>query len=233
MENHTDRIDIIVQNITQVLYDKQVQVSTYKLKDIISLCMELTAEYDESHDVDHHICVFLNAIEIFKSVENDFDKLEHQFYLELVMYASLLHDTIDHKYPTNLEFKKKSLSDFLMRKLDYSYILVNWIINNISYSSEVKNGYPVHINKDIQLCRDIVSDADKLEAIGSIGIKRCRDFSIATNPGLSDTDIDNLVAEHCHKKLLKLKDNYIRTTKGRELAEPLHQVLVDFVKNHS
>jgi hypothetical protein len=39
-----------------------------------------------------------------------------------------------------------------------------------------------------------------------------------------------VVVEHCYEKLLKLKDLYIRTECGKELAEPLHAILVDFAK---
>lgn len=85
----------------------------------------------------------------------------------MIMYATLLHDTIDHKYTNNLNEKISKLNNFLIQRNKYTKY-VEWIINNISYSKEFKSGYPIHIDTRVNLARDIVSDADKLEAIGQI-----------------------------------------------------------------
>jgi uncharacterized protein len=229
MESIYEKTSSITQDLSNFLSEHQIEFNQQTLEGIIKLCAILTNDYDESHDINHHVCVFKNSIIIFKTLEEQFPPRMSSHYLKIIIYVSLLHDTIDHKYPKNLEDKKDILNNFLRKQLEYNYIIVKWIIDNISYSKEVKNGYPHHDNKDIQLCRDIVSDADKLEAIGEIGIKRCRDFSIASNPLFSDDSINKLVVEHCNDKLLKLKDNFIRTAKGKELAQPLHQFLEKFV----
>lgn len=231
MDNTThEKIFLIVQDLTNFLLEKNLIFDQSELKQIISLCQELTAEYDESHDINHHVSVFKNSILIFEDIKDKLSEEYLQNYLKMITYSSLLHDTIDHKYPINLDAKKISLDNFLKSRCHC--LSIKWIIDNMSYSKEVKNGYPQHMSYDVQTCRDIVSDADKLEAIGEIGIKRCRDFSIATNPGASEEYTNKLVIEHCHEKLLNIKDKFIRTKKGKELAEPLHQFLVKFINDH-
>lgn len=201
-------------------------------QEIIDFCVELTNGYDESHDVNHHIAVYHNALEIL----NGLDTTLYQNYFDIhqmIMYASLLHDTIDSKYKNDLEIKIKKLDNFLIKKISTKSADVKWIIDNISYSKEVKLGYPKNMDPMVQLARDIVSDADKLEAIGEIGIRRCKQYTIASNPDISDEEqIMTLVIEHCREKLLKLKDSFIRTNGGMVLAKTRHEFIINFINQY-
>jgi len=222
-------IDFLGNHITNIAYDPT------EIFDIINLCQDLTSEYDESHNLEHHICVYKNAIKILASENKDVYQISMQEYQELfllITYSSLLHDTIDLKYPNNLEYKIKKLNLFLEEKIKDSCEKIKWIINNMSYSKEIKFGYPINSDKIIQLGRDIVSDSDKLEAIGEIGIQRCRQYIMVIHPNASEEEIIRYEVEHCDDKLSKLKDYFIRTNTGKKLAEPHHQVLVDFVKKN-
>ncbi|XWV25622.1 HD superfamily hydrolase [Tupanvirus deep ocean] len=208
-----------------------------EIYDVLNLCTTLTIEYDESHDVMHHFNVFRNSVDILISLQNNeeinLDEYDYNYVLHLITYASLLHDTVDHKYKKNYEEKKLQLYVFLNTNAPTISKDVIWIIENISYSKEVKNGYPLHENRLVQLARDIVSDADKLEALGTQGINRCRQYTISINPKLPEESITKLVIEHCHEKLLKLTDNFIRTKAGKEMALPLHQEIVQYVNINS
>ena len=196
-----------------------------KIENIFNFCEELVDGYDESHDLKHHIDVLKNAIIIYSDTKTvDTVKL-----FALIFYASMLHDTIDYKYPKNIEEKTKKLWNYLQLHIPNEWENIKWIINNISYSKERDNGYPTHSDPIVQLARDIVSDADKLEAIGEAGLRRCKIYTMAMNPDLSAEGIDKLVVEHCHDKLLKLRGEYIRTTLGKKLAEPKHQVIAEYV----
>ena len=210
------------------LITKQPKISD--IFDVFCLCAELTNEYDESHDLGHHADVFVNATNIYiQLIANDIPNEEVVTY---ITYAALLHDTIDYKYPNNLQNKIKKVDEYLKNKLGNVWLNVKWIIDNMSYSKEAKNGYPVHSNTDVQLARDIVSDADKLEAIGDIGIIRCTQYGRVAHPNANEKELKQLVIQHCHDKLLKIKDQYIRTVPGKLMAEPRHQVIADFVKNN-
>lgn len=208
----------------------------------LALCVELTNGYDESHNVDHHICVFHNAIKILTDAcdmdeskgtyeADSFSDEQIKEIYTLIFYSSLLHDTIDYKYPTNLELKLKSLENFLKENTPDSVDDILWIINNISHSKEVKYGYPVHSNSVVQFARNIVSDADKLESIGEIGLKRCFQYGRVANPGKSESEIKELVIKHCHEKLLKIKDHFIKMKAGLIYAKEGHQIIVDFIKS--
>jgi len=205
---------------------------------ILALCLKLTVDYDESHNIDHHVAVFKNAIEIYENTkinaDSDLDLVEVEIecqILPLIIYSSLLHDTIDHKYPTDLQNKIEILQQFLDLKLGIVSDNVKWIINNISYSKEKLSGYPLHENQLVQLARNIVSDADKIEALGEIGLTRCRIFTLNANPLLTISEIESIVVSHCHEKLLKLKDEFIRTSAGKSMANDGHQFLLNYVSN--
>lgn len=209
----------------------QLPITIYQLYDILCICHDLTKDYpDESHNLQHHLDVFGNAMHIYSDIgiqaewKND--------AIILITYATLLHDTIDRKYPKNMETKIIKLHNFIETVLPKKHSdNVMWIMKNISYSTEVKNGYPVHNDPLVQLVRDIVSDADKIEALGEMGLKRCREYTKSENPELSYDEIEQLVLQHCHDKLLKLKDQYIRTIPGKKIAEPVHKIIVDYANN--
>ena len=220
--------DIIAQCLAQI--DPIIKEMDLKndFHPILSKCFDLTSNYDESHDINHHVNVFLNAIEIYESRNKwNLTNEEHDIMINLIVYASLLHDTIDHKYPENLENKIQELDHFLESQLNPEQLThVKWIINNISYSKENKFGYPTPPSNIVQIARDIVSDADKIEAYD---ISRCRAYTLYTHPLATESEIVIMVIQHCHEKLLRLKDEFIRTASGKKMAEYGHQQLLDFV----
>ena len=81
------------------------------------------------------------------------------------------------------------------------------------------------------LIRDIVSDADKLDAIGYAGIERCRDFSKYRAPNASCDEIEENVVEHMHDKLFKLLDQYIRTDSAKVIGQPLQKEMLEYIEN--
>ena len=216
------------------LYNIQSLEFTDIEQEIIKCCADLTKSYDETHDVNHHIAVYHNAIKIITELNIDCYDNYLDIY-ELMMYASLLHDTIDYKYKLNLENNIKKLDEFLMAKVPKKFTEIKWIIDNISYSKEVKSGYPIYLSNNlVQIARDIVSDADKLEAIGEFGIKRCTEFVTIFNPLITNkNEIMALVVEHCHEKLLKLKDDFIHTIPGKKMAEPGHQFMIEYISQQN
>lgn len=235
MESDIANLIIIYKNLESVInLTIPFEISPSVIIEIYQLVSNLTKTYDESHDINHHVKVFVNAISILKKMKahNFFTDYNYNRLVTMIIFASLLHDAIDSKYPTDLEMKKKEVANFLYAKCSADFHNIQWIIDNISYSKEKKNGYPVQYDPVVQFARDIVSDADKLEAIGEVGIYRCRKFSEAQNPNLSSDEIEKLVVEHCHDKLLKLKDFYIRTGPGKDFAHMLHNQIVDYVNKN-
>jgi len=183
--------------------------------DLYDFVNKHTIHYDSSHDVNHAIKVTENAYMILQNEYPDFDT-------EIIIYATMLHDVCDHKYTSSIT--KEDLEEYIFSKIHKKAEIVIDIINNISYSREVKGKCKL-LPEPYNHYRNIVSDADKLEALGPIGIARCITYTSSRNGNLDD------VIKHCHEKLLLLKDNFIRTKTGKVLAEPLHQYIVDYVSN--
>ncbi len=69
---------------------------------------------------------------------------------------------------------------------------------------------------------EILSDADKLDAMGALGLARTIAESLVQQRGLHG------MIEHMDRKLLKLH-NHIFTQTGKKLAEPRHQLLIAFM----
>ena len=91
-------------------------------------------------------------------------------------------------------------------------------INSVSFS---KNG----MNKPATIEGMIVQDADRLDALGAIGIART--FAFGGEHGRS---IDSTI-EHFHNKLLLLKDG-MNTGSARKMAESRHAFMEEFLARY-
>lgn len=189
-----------------------------------------TQEYDESHDAKHAHAVFKNALTIYETLDV-FDLEEPDFStMNVIIISALLHDVCDHKYEYAAEKYERMLKLIDEMASEKEKAVIIDIIENISFSTEAK-GKMKDLGK-YQILRDIVSDADKLEAIGKIGIERCRIYAENKWKDLSANEIEKLMRQHCYDKLLLLKDQYIRTKKGKEMAGPLHKEIEEYLENH-
>jgi len=97
------------------------------------------------------------------------------------------------------------------------------LVAGVSYSSEVKN--PQHVKDLIEMIPElaVVQDADRLDAIGAIGIGRCFTFGGAKG-SRSLTD----AIQHFDEKLLKL-EGMMKTEAGRAMAEQRSNRIRDFM----
>tara|TARA_B100001094_G_C18007473_1_gene708373 strand:- start:36 stop:296 length:261 start_codon:yes stop_codon:yes gene_type:complete len=75
--------------------------------------------------------------------------------------------------------------------IEYKNKNIEIIINNISLSPEIdlrKNNESLNL-KHLQLMRDILSDADKLEILGLSGIKRIVEFEMFKNSKVKSDEL--------------------------------------------
>ena len=209
----------------------------YLLTACRELCSKLTQGYDKSHDLEHHELVLKNVLSILET-----EPRKDTRTINLTCISALLHDTIDDKYCSYEQKlqKQAELHSFLEEYASDEVDNILWIINNISFSKEKKRGYPaVHDDPEITLALRIVSDADKIEALGVTGIQRMLDFNMGTpSDTLSAipkrTSVESMVLrikEHTEEKLALLKDHYIHTVGGKRLAKPLHDEMMDLVND--
>jgi uncharacterized protein len=198
-----------------------------KTKDFVR---EQLKDAEGGHDWFHTLRVYNNALLISKS-----EKVDNI----IVALGSLLHDIADSKFHDGDEaVGPKKAREFLFRhNVDSAVIehVIN-IIENISF----KGGNEKQVFKSLEL--DVIQDADRLDAIGAIGIARCFNYGGFKNRKLFDPAIKpNLkmtkaeykkstapTINHFYEKLLLLKDK-MNTKTGRQLAEKRHQFMETFL----
>lgn len=193
------------------------------------LVKEVYMHFDASHDFQHIERVRKNAFEIASS--------EPKADLEMIELAVLLHDVSDPKYASGGE---KQEEDRIIQQLSLPEEKVKQlkkIIKSISF-----NGGNETIADTIEA--QIVRDADRLDAIGAVGIARTFAYGGAKGRKLYDareTPRDNMSVEeyrsketasvtHFYEKLLKLANGML-TTKGKELAKERHAFMELFLQN--
>lgn len=159
---------------------------------------------------------------------------------EVVAFAALLHDIADPKFHDGDEILALRISEDFLKSIDVDENVINqvlFIIKNISF----KNRNEDVGKKPIEL--QIVQDADRLDAIGAIGIARTFNFGGYKNNLMYHPDIPpklNMTKEeykksegttinHFYEKLLLLKD-MMNTEKGKEMAEERHNFMLKFLE---
>lgn len=184
------------------------------------------------HDWFHIERVYKNALLISKGeTVNDL----------VVELAALLHDIADSKFNNGDDtIGPKIAAEFLVKQNVATDVInhVIKIIENISYSSNIDNRSGFN-SKELE----VVQDADRLDALGAIGIARTFNYGGFKNRALYNPEIKpnlNLTKKaykasnaptinHFYEKLLLLKDK-MNTKTGRKLAEKRHYYMVNFLK---
>ena len=182
------------------------------------------------HDWFHIERVFKNAVLISKNEVCD---------VTVVKLGALLHDIADSKFHDGDETVGPRIArEFLeSENVDEEIIMhvVN-IIENISY----KGGNFEKKFSSIEL--DVVQDADRLDAIGAIGIARTFNYGGFKNRALYDPNIapnssmtkeeykknDSPTLNHFYEKLLLLKDK-MNTQTGKQIAQERHRYMEGFL----
>lgn len=189
------------------------------------------AQAEGGHDWFHIERVYKNALLIAESEKCD---------VEIVQLGALLHDIADSKFHNGDEsIGPKTARTFLEAEKVEPTIIdhVIAIIENISF----KGGKVERQFSSIEL--DIVQDADRLDAIGAIGIARTFNYGgfknralynpeIAPNLTMTKDEYKNNEAptiNHFYEKLLLLKDK-MNTQTGKQIAQDRHRYMEDFLE---
>lgn len=162
------------------------------------------------HDADHSLRVYRNALRLAAD--------ETLCDMEIVALAALLHDADDHKlFQTGNNANARSF--LTAQKVSPEKIeRICAAINAVSFSRN-------RGKRPETLEGRIVQDADRLDALGAIGIARTFAYG-----GEHGRPLDESVA-HFHEKLLLLKDR-LNTEAARKLAEPRHAFLEQFLAEY-
>lgn len=187
-------------------------------------------EAEGGHDWFHIERVYKNALLIAATESSN---------LTVVKLAALLHDIADSKFHGGDEAVGPAKARTFLTSLAVEEVIIDHvvkIIENISF----KGGTTEKQFTSIEL--DIVQDADRLDAIGAIGIARTFNYGGFKNRTLYDPAIaplTNMTKEayknstaptlnHFYEKLLLLKD-LMNTKTGRKLAEERHRFMEQFL----
>ncbi|WP_373057318.1 HD domain-containing protein [Zunongwangia sp. H14] len=196
------------------------------IENTIAFVKETLKNAEGGHDWFHIQRVYNNA-KLIAEGENADDFI--------VALGALLHDIADSKFHNGDEtIGPKTAEDFLNSQQVSSEVIehVIKIIENISF----KGG---NVNREFSsLELDIVQDADRLDALGAIGIARTFNYGGYKGRGLYNPEIKpnlNMSKEeykassaptlnHFYEKLLLLKDR-MNTQTGKEIAEKRHEFM--------
>ncbi|CAI6328098.1 unnamed protein product [Periconia digitata] len=180
-------------------------------------------DHDSSHDYHHILRVVSNANRLL-ALEKE-QNPSQEYNVPALFLAALLHDVGDHKYAAPGEDVKNLVSTILQaRGADADLATrVQTVVKHVGYSNESKDPQSVInvLKKYPELA--IVQDADRLDAIGAVGIARCFSFSAAK---LKEQPM-SVAIEHFHEKLFLLA-GMMKTGAGKELAERRKRVLEEF-----
>ncbi len=179
------------------------------------------------HDWFHIERVYKNALHIAKSESVD---------TLVVALGALLHDIADSKFHDGDETVGPTMArEFLFKHNVDSTVIehVVKIIENISFKNSL-DGETHFTSKELE----VVRDADRLDAIGAIGIARCFNYGGFKNRALFDPKIKPVMGmtkeaykaskaptiNHFYEKLLLLKDQ-MHTKTGKQIARQRHEFM--------
>lgn len=189
------------------------------------------ADAEGGHDWWHVYRVWKLAIRIAEEEDAD---------LFIVQMGSLLHDIADSKFYNGDEeigpekairfLKSQGLEDEIIKQIDH-------IIRNISF----KNSFDSKQRITHELM--VIQDADRLDAIGAIGIARTFNYGGHKNYSIYDPNIkpqqyiskeeyknsDSPTINHFYEKLFLLKD-MMNTKTGKRLAINRHHFMDTYLK---
>ena len=204
-------------------------------KDIIKTTVEFVKQEltnaEGGHDWWHIYRVWKNA-QLLQQEEKG-----NQLVVEL---GALLHDIADSKFHDGDETIAPKKAGAFLESIQVEENVIQHviqIINNISF----KGGNEEQTFKSIEL--DIVQDADRLDALGAIGIARTFNYGGFKNRAIYDPTIPpnlNMTKEeykkstapslnHFYEKLLLLKDR-MNTKSGKKIAAKRHQYMEDYLQ---
>lgn len=196
-----------------------------QIQTCINIVKDIYNQMDASHDFQHIERVYKNAEAILQT-EQAADAL-------LVRLAVLLHDVSDPKYTEDKSNEERILNELNLTQEQQQHI--RDIITSVSF-----NGGNEVEAKTIEA--KIVRDADRLDAIGAVGIARTFAYGGAKGRALYNDEeevrMEMSVEEyrskstasvtHFYEKLLLLKDLMV-TEKGKQMAAARHAFMESFL----
>ncbi|AYM04065.1 HD domain-containing protein [Levilactobacillus brevis] len=190
---------------------------------------------ETGHGFDH----IQRVVGLADRISRSYPEVDH---LE-TLTAAYLHDVIDEKLVTDTAAASAEVRQFLVTQgLTTAQIdTVFLIMDNMSYHKTLDG-----TARPLPLEGQIVQDADRLDAIGAIGIARAIYFgghfgekiydpAVKPRTAMTHAEYRNLnnetIINHFYEKLLTLKD-LMNTTAAKQIAEHRQQVMLDYLAEY-
>jgi uncharacterized protein len=140
---------------------------------------------------------------------------------DIIFTAAMVHDLIDDKIFVDPIKEKNQLIEFLLSMEDRDFVdKVMNVIDNMSF----RKGKVLDT-----LEGKIVQDADRIDAIGAIGIGRTFAYGGAKNRKMYEVGNSETTVQHFYDKLLKL-EHLMNTESAKKIARSRTQFLEDFLE---
>jgi len=202
-----------------------VNLNQASLDKLLAFVKERFSGDSSGHDYFHTLRVYKMAMNIQKKEGGD---------EEIMAYASLLHDVDDHKLFPNGHAAKDYLEGEGFASAKVERILK--IIKDVSYKGSDS------VSPDT-LEGQIVQDADRLDAIGALGIARAFAYGGSKHRVMHDPDVkpklsmneketfvhEGTSVNHFYEKLLKLK-GMMNTKTAKEIAEDRTKYMENYLE---
>jgi HD superfamily phosphodiesterase len=215
---------------------KEIEINWPEIDDFV---IEWCKGRDESHGYGHMCRVRVYAMMIMSK-----EKITDWKTWRWAAIGAILHDVHDKKYDVDgsltLTVRKFLIASGYIDDVD----LLMKIMDYVSHTKEVNainSGHPINFKEELgefgTIVRHIIHDADKLDALGEVGFNRCCEYQTSwykNKYGKTPTkeELANMVIEHTDTKLSLLKDQFIRTSTGKMMAEELHNELIELVNKN-
>jgi uncharacterized protein len=198
----------------------------------INFVQQTLADSESGHDWWHIFRVYTCAKRIAQN--------ESGANLLVVELAALLHDIADSKFHNGNEELAPQISGEFLRKLEVDEAIINQVINIIKHVS-YKHQFGALSAQAIEL--QIVQDADRLDAMGAIGIARAFSYGgykkrEMYNPEIKPVKYNNSeeyknntapTINHFYEKLLLLKAS-MNTEYGKKMASERHKFMEEYLE---
>ncbi len=191
------------------------------IQEVNEFVRELSEGEGTGHDYYHALRVWRNAKEIAKDFDVD---------MEVIEISALIHDLIDEKVELiSKDELIKKLRDFGVEDKKIQQVMD--VVEKISFSKNIPKD-------ELSLEAKIVQDADRLDALGAIGIARVFTYSGKTGRPIHDPRIKPILDKrirsktainHFYEKLFRLKDE-MNTQKAKRMAKAREEIMKSFLE---
>ncbi len=177
---------------------------------------KLSGCHDSGHDISH-----IRRVRYNSRLINDHEKAASDDLLDL---CAIFHDVADHKFIADPSEVIDQTREFLSREGITEELIsrIIYVAENISFSKGDKRG---ESTPELR----VVMDADRLDAMGAIGIARAFTYGGFRRRPLYGEEMEGTTIGHFSEKLLLLKD-LMSTEAGKEMALERHQYMLDYLK---